>query len=195
VHVVVRVAPRIGGLRRRKTYAAVRWALLTVLLRGMMRVVHVSIQRTHLHLLVEADDERRLARGMQGFLISAARQLNAVLTVETKALRPVRGQVFTHRYHAEVIDTPRRARSCLAYVLNNWRRHREDVAGVAARRACVDPYSSGLGFDGWRDRSEPFAWPSGYLPLAVAPPRSWLLTDGWRRHSAIDPREVPGSMQ
>jgi REP element-mobilizing transposase RayT len=192
VHVVVRVVPRIGRLRRRKAYAAIRWALLTVLRRGLMRVVHVSIQRTHLHLLVEAEDERCLARGMQGFLISAAKQLNAVLTVEEKATQPVRGQVFATRYHAEIIDAPRRARSCLAYVLNNWRRHREDVGGGARRRARIDPYSSGIVFAGWRDHSTPFAWPRNYLPMPVAPPRSWLLTDGWRRHGPVGLREVPG---
>jgi hypothetical protein len=156
-----------------------------------MRVVHVSIQRRHVHLLVEADDERRLARGMQGFQISAARQLNATITIEMGADEPVRGQVFTSRYHAEIIDTPRRARHCLGYVLNNWRRHREDQAGPPQRRARVDPYSTGIFFDGWRDQDAPFEFPRDYEPLVVVPAESWLLREGWRRHGAIDLREVP----
>jgi hypothetical protein len=43
--------------------------------------------------------------------------------------------VFTTRYHAEIIDTPRRARQCLAYVLDNRRRHREDQVGPAQPQA------------------------------------------------------------
>ena len=192
VHVVVRVDPAVGRLRRRKAYQAIRRALITVLCKGRMRVVHLSIQRTHVHLIVEAGSERDLARGMQGFQISAARHLNCAVAIERRMSRPRRGQVFTNRYHAEILDTPRRARHALAYVLNNWRRHREDVAGPAQRLAAVDPYSSGISFDGWRDHETPFAFPADYEPLAVARPTCWMLTTGWRRHGPIDLREVPG---
>jgi hypothetical protein len=192
VHVVVRVTREVGALRRRKAYQAIRLALLTVLCRGLIRVVHLSIQRTHIHLLVEAADERSLARGMQGLQISAARHLNAAIAVELGAPRPRRGRVFVHRYHAEILDTPKRARHSLSYVLNNWRRHREDRAGSAQRRAAVDPYSSGICFDGWSDRATPFPWPPDYQPLPVVPPSCWMLTTGWRRHRPVDLREVPG---
>ena len=158
----------------------------------MIRVVHLSIQRDHIHLLVEADDERCLARGMQGLQISAARHLNAAVSVEKGQARARRGQVFANRYHAEILDTPRRARHALAYVLNNWRRHREDLAGAAPRRAAVDPYSSGISFAGWCDHATPFAFPRDYQPLVVSPPRCWLLTTGWRRYGLVGLRDVPG---
>ena len=192
VHVVLRVGAEVGRLRRRKAYQAMRRALLTVLCRGLIRVIHVSIQRNHVHLVIEAGDERLLARGVQGLEISAARHLNAAIAVERGWSRPRRGQVFVDRYHAEILDTPRRARHALAYVLNNWRRHREDQRGLAQRRAPIDPYSSGISFDGWRDHPTPFAFPRGYLPLPVSSPDSWLLTTGWRRHGAIGLHEVPG---
>ena len=192
IHVVIRVVPAVGRLRRRRAYRAIRRALITVFCRGVIRVVHLSIQRNHIHLLVEAADARCLARGMQGLQISAARHLNAAVSVELGQPRARRGQVFANRYHAELLDTPRRARHALAYVLNNWRRHREDQAGPAQRRAAVDPYSSGICFDGWRDHPTPFAFPRGYEPLVVVPPRCWMLTTGWRRHGAVDLQEVPG---
>jgi putative transposase len=193
IHVVVRVDPAVGRLRRWKAYRAIRWAMLVAFMRGWIRIVHVSIQRTHIHLLVEAADEKLLARGMQGFQISAARHLNAEVTVEIGGRRRARrGQVFVHRYHAEILDTPKRARHALSYILNNWRRHREDVVGAAQRRAAVDPYSTGIFFDGWRGRETPFAFPRGYQPLIVLPPTCWLLTDGWRRWGPIDLCEVPG---
>ena len=192
IHVVIRVVSAVGRLRRRRAYQAIRRALITVFCRGVIRVVHLSIQRNHIHLLVEAANEKCLARGMQGLQISAARHLNAAVSVESRQAQPRRGQVFANRYHAEILDTPRRARHALAYVLNNWRRHREDLGGIAQRRAPVDPYSSGISFDGWSDHATPFAFPRGYQPLVVVPPRCWMLTTGWKRHGAIGLREVPG---
>src|SRR6185436_17774172 len=55
VHVVLRVVPEVRGLRRRCTYQAIREATLTTARREDFRIVHLSIQRTHLHLIVEAD--------------------------------------------------------------------------------------------------------------------------------------------
>jgi hypothetical protein len=82
-------------------------------------------------------------------------------------------------------------------VLNNWRRHREDLE----LSAHVDPYSTAVLFDGWDvsclgGRKEPFKFqiPTWYEPLAVQAPRSWLLTVGWRKHPLIDVTETPGPL-
>jgi len=194
VHVVLRVSEAVGRLRRRRAYHAIRLAMLTAAVLGLIRVVHVSIQRNHIHLLVEAASEQALARGMQGLQISAARRLNAAVTVERRLSAPRRGQVFVTRYHAEIIRSPRQARHALAYVLNNWRHHREHLAGAAQRRAPIDPYSSGIRFDGWEGREVSYAVPEGYEPLPTASPSCWLLRAGWRRHGALDPFEVPGRL-
>jgi hypothetical protein len=184
VHVTVRVVPAVGKLRRRIAYRCVNDALLRCAIRRDVRVVHVSIQNTHLHLLVEADDATALARGMQAFEISAARRLNRATGR--------RGKVFADRYHARAITTPRAARHALAYVLNNWRKHRED----AGRGWKIDPFSSGVTFDGWRGLTHVagFRLPRGYLALPVAFPTGWLLTRGWRRHGLVDVRERPGPL-
>src|SRR3954469_9219942 len=67
VHVTLRVVGAVGNLRRRCAYQAVREATLVTARREDFRIVHVSIQRTHIHLLVEADGKAALASGMQGF--------------------------------------------------------------------------------------------------------------------------------
>jgi REP element-mobilizing transposase RayT len=175
-HVVLRTTRDVGTLRRRKAYRAVRGALLRcAAARSDYRVVHVSIQRTHVHLLVEADDKLALARGMQGFAISAAKRLN-------HELGRARGDVFAFRYHATAVTTPTQARNALAYVLNNWRHHREDVYSTLR----TDPYATGYAFDGWPRRAPPED------PLPVAAASAWLLTAGWRRAGPILPTEVPG---
>jgi putative transposase len=180
VHVVQRVSPEVGQLRRRDAYRAIRHALQHVLGRADFRVVHVSIQRTHLHLIVEADDRFALGRGMQALLITAARALN-------RACHRPRGTVFAQRYHATQVASPRQARAAIAYVLNNWRKHREDQGDAAA----IDRYASGIGFQGWR-MAERFVVRVGYEPLPVASAETWLLREGWKRHGLIGLNEVPG---
>src|SRR5262245_3713348 len=67
VHVTLRVVGAIRNLRRRCTYQAIREATLTTALREDFRIVQLSIQRNHLHLIVEASGKDALASGMQGF--------------------------------------------------------------------------------------------------------------------------------
>ena len=184
VHVSLRVCKEVGRLRRRAAYAAVRAAIAVCIGRPDFRIVQSSIQGNHIHLLVEADDKRALTRGVRAFMISAARRLNRAVGRK--------GPVF-ERYHMTVVRTPRQARHALAYVINNWRRHREHLAGPKQRRAHIDPYSSGPRFDGWREPPVRLELPAGYKPLPVLQARSWLLTVGWRKHHPlIDVREVPG---
>ena len=187
VHVVARVANDVGELRTSQAYRAVRKALVTTFIRDDFRVVHLSIQNTHLHLLVEAEHRTALSRGMQAFQISAARHLNAAVSKRRAKRR--RGTVFVDRYHAKVIRSPRQARNALSYVLNNWRKHREDRKD-GARSWILDPYSSAVHLDGWRDYRVG-ALPADYEPLPVWTPRCWLLKDGWRKHGLLGTHEIP----
>src|SRR5262244_2171701 len=113
LHVVVRVVPAVGSLRRRAMYKAMRDATITAALREWFRIVHISLQRNHVHLLVEAEHKAALSRGMQGFLISAARHINTALGDDARRRR---GKVFSDRYHVEVITTPTRARHAICYI-------------------------------------------------------------------------------
>ena len=79
LHVVMRVVPAVGNMRRRELYKALRDATITAALREHFRIIHLSIQRTHIHMMVEAEDRGALARGMQGFQVSAARNINTAL--------------------------------------------------------------------------------------------------------------------
>jgi putative transposase len=190
IHVVQRVEPAVGSLRRRDLYGAVRKALIATIGRATCRIVHLSIQNSHLHLAVEADDRMALARGMQAFEISAARHINAALSRKRRARRT--GRVFSDRYHARVIRTPKQARHALAYILNNWRHHREHRAAFANEWR-IDPFSSAPSFDGWRDLDPTtLEWPRTYEPLPVSEPKTWLLKEGWRKHGLIAASEVPG---
>ena len=187
VHVVARVCDDVGELRTAKTYHAIRKAMVTTFTRENFRIVHLSIQNTHVHLIVEAEHRIALARGMQAFQISAAKHLNAAISKRRKTRR--RGTVFVDRYHAKVIRSPRQARNALSYVLNNWRKHREDRHDFS-RTWVLDPYSTAVHFDGWRDFTLGKLRES-YEPLPAWAPRCWLLKEGWRRHGLIATTEIP----
>ncbi len=186
MHISLRVDPRVGNLRRALVYAAIRAATIAAARHDGCRIVHASIQRTHLHLIVEADSAAALTRTMRSFTISGAMLINRVLGTS--------GPVF-ERYRASALASPRQVRNCIAYVLNNWRRHDEDQRPAAARWL-VDKYSSAVAFAGWKElgHGEQFAIPSHYAPLTVWEPRRWLLREGWRKHGLIRADEVPSGV-
>ena len=194
VHVTLRVVRAVGSLRRRLAYQAIREATLTTARREDFRIVHLSIQRTHLHLLVEADNKAALAAGLQGFQISAAKHLNAAISCGRPGPRR-RGPVFPDRYHAEIITSPRQARHALRYVLGNCRKHEEDL--VAPMNSwTIDWFSSAVTFPGWAEYGdEAFLWrgPKTYDPLIVYQPRTWLLKAGWKNAGEISCRAVPSA--
>jgi REP element-mobilizing transposase RayT len=185
VHVTMRIARRVGALRKPKFYRALRAAAVVAAARGRVRIVDISIQNTHVHVICEGDDAMALARGLQGFEISAARKIN-------RALGGKGGNVFADRYHARQLTCPTQVRNARIYVINNFRHHED-----GARRLAYDPFSSALAFDGWRDL-DPAAviarfrvpdeerWPS-------APARSWLLREGWRTRGLISCWKAPRS--
>ena len=133
-------------------------------------MLHFSLQRDHVHLLVEADGPLAFRRGVQGLAVRLAKAVNRRLGR--------RGRVWDSRYHSRLLRTPREVRNALVYVLNNWRKHLRSVVGL-------DPASSARFFDGWR----------GVVPVAGAIPvaraRTWLVRVGWRRHGAIAVDESP----
>jgi REP element-mobilizing transposase RayT len=192
VHITLRVVAAVGNLRRRCVYQAIREATLTTARREDFRIIHLSIQRTHVHLLVEANDKAALSRGMQGFKISAAKHLNAAISKGKPGPRR-RGVVFPDRYHAQIITSPRQARNALSYVANNFRKHQEDLRAPMSSWT-VDWFSTGIMFPGWAEYGdEPFLWrgPETYDPLIVYQPRTWLLREGWRKAGTISYREIP----
>ena len=181
-HVTVRVRKDIPSLRRKSFLKELRRSFRVSCERGAFRVVHYSVQRDHVHLLVEAAGKDALGNGMRSIAPRIARAANRAFAR--------RGKVLLGRYHVRVLRTPREVRNALAYVLLNTRRHWWKRHGKAPA-VRLDEGSSCRWFDGWKRGGR-------RLPLEqddsreVAAPKTWLLREGWRRHRLIDPSEVPG---
>ena len=188
-HITLRVLPGIPSLRQRRFVNEFRRTLGNVSERGEFRVVHYSVQRNHVHMIVEASGKQALGRGMKAV---ASRFAFAVNRVFQRA-----GKVLEGRYHLHLLTSPREVRNALAYVLLNARKHWKQRTGRNPI-ARVDAASSGAWFDGWKKsaRVDIARTRDGRSPpgnAEVARPRSWLLKRGWRRHGLIGLAEVPGS--
>jgi REP element-mobilizing transposase RayT len=174
------VRREVGGLRNKRCYRAIEKAFIAGCRREGFRVCHHSVQRNHIHLIVEARDSRALSRGIQGLSIRIARKLNRTLGR--------RGKVFADRYFARILRTPREVRNALGYVLNNAARHRFGKKRTGWQEYWFDPYSTASYFDGWRRKASVRVVPTGPLPMAE--PETWLLRVGWRRHGLLVPAYV-----
>jgi REP element-mobilizing transposase RayT len=193
VHVTMRA--RLCPLRSQHVFPTIRLALVRATRRDptRFRILHFSVQRDHIHLVVEAVDKRALSSGMRSVAVRVARYVNDLLSRS--------GPVWADRWHGRALRTPREVRNALRYVLLNFRKH---AHGRSA--AGIDPFSSAAWFDGWRGFrstsgvSPPLTMPSAPStnpPELAVPPvgtaRTWLARVGWRRHGLIGLCETPQS--
>lgn len=195
VHVTLRA--RIAPLRSQFVYPTVRLALVRATQRApaQFRIVHYSVQRDHVHLVVEAADKRALSSGVRSVAIRIARYVNDLLAR--------RGRFWADRWHGRALASPREVHNAMVYVLANFRKHARWKT-----RAGVDPYSSGVWFDGWREWrldsgvSPPLAEPAPWLMLERGEawecgtalcfaPRTWLARVGWRRYGLVGTGDAP----
>jgi REP element-mobilizing transposase RayT len=163
VHITLRVQPHVWNLRGRQCFRVIARAFAAGHRRKAFRLNEFSVQGNHLHLIVEANDAKALARGLQSLEIRIAKGLNAEMGT--------RGAVFADRYHAHILRTPTEVAYALGYVRGNFAIHAERIGARAVN--AIDRCSSAALVDG--------AAPDDAEQRLVAPPGTWLLGVGWRR--------------
>lgn len=107
VHVTLRAAPDLPSFRDKAHYPAFEKALRDTR-RDDFRIVAYAIEPGTVHLIVEADDNGALARGMSSFAVRANRLFNASTGVG-------RGRVWAGRYWQRELATARDVRAALAH--------------------------------------------------------------------------------
>src|SRR6185503_6030920 len=155
-HIVLRVRRGLPWLRTPRTYRVLERAFRQEKEKRGFALVQFSVQRDHLHLLIEAESKQELARGMQGLAIRIAKNLN-------RFWRRGVGAVFAERYFARAVETAREIKRALAYVLNNARKH-----GVWSSATQPDPFSSGRWYTGWSEVLRDICRPLRAPPVAQA---------------------------
>ena len=98
-------------------------------------MIEFTVLGNHLHLVVEADSDASLSRGMQGLGVRIAKALNRLMGRI--------GSVFADHYHSELLPTPTQLVNALGYLLGNSAHHFGGAPGD-------DPFSSGgYGAEKW----------------------------------------------
>ncbi len=169
MHVTLRAGRWVTSLRQQVVFFEIRRALRQAS-RSWFRVIHFSVQRDHVHLLVEAHDKAASARGIAGLAVRIARRVNGLVGR--------RGKFWGDRYHGRELRTPKEVRRAIVYVVMNWAKH-------VARARGFDPCSSALWLEGWKvpPGQGPPTWEEEAAP--VRRPRTWLAREGWRVHGLI----------
>jgi len=157
LHVIWRTRTNVRSLRGKRLWRQIRESFRRCCEKAGFRLVHFSVQGTHIHMIVEADDLAALSRGMQGLGVSIAKRINLASQRH--------GAVFDDRFFSRQLRTPREVANAVEYVLHNQTRHlqRQGLEVPAA----PDPFTSEM----FRD-ADP--------PLVVAA-ETWLLRVGYLR--------------
>ena len=180
MHVTLRVKDHVPALCNKAFMAEIRKGFLVIKQRTDFRILHYSFQADHVHLIVEADDQDALGRGMKAVNARIARCAQRVFKIS--------GRVLSGRYHTHFLRSPTEAFHAIAYVLLNVRKHHRQKHNQPLPVE-IDPFSSARWFDHF----------TRFLPAdrtgerEVGRPRSWLLFEGWQDHGNIDPAMIPGS--
>ena len=151
VHVTVRMADDICNLRSKRCFRELQKAFAGGRARFGFRLIEFSVQGNHVHLIVEAEDETSLARGMQGLNIRIAIAINRIMKRK--------GKVLADRYHTRILRNPTQVGHALNYVRRNYQKHAESWGEII-------PAS-------WRD---PFSTAIPQLGV-VSPPKTWMLSE------------------
>ena len=153
-HVTLRIRAGVWSLRSHRSFSRLLACFEAGKERFGFRLCAFSVLGNHIHLIVEAQDEVALARGMQGLCIRIAKKLNAMMNRK--------GPVFADRYHAHILRTPTEVRHARRYLATNAHDHE------LSKRPFEDPYCSYTLSHRWR-------------VAPVVAPRTWLLREGWQR--------------
>ncbi len=115
VHVTMKVARDVRGLRGRRMYKAVEAALWSAARNEDGLLCDFSVQNDHLHLVMDAANSKAMRSALSGLAIRVAKAINR--------LCGRKGRVFDDRYHARVLRTPTEVRRVRHYVRDNFRKH------------------------------------------------------------------------
>ncbi len=180
VHVTLRIRQGVRSLRCKPFVKEIRKSFRQANERGDFRLLHYSLQAGHVHLIVEADNQEALGRGMKSIGARIARAAQRVFGIK--------GRVISGAYHPHLLRTPREMYHALRYVLLNIRKHYHQQFHGPPPRVQIDEASSARWFENF-SRPMP-ADRSG--KREVSRPRSWLPKTGWKRFGPIDPAAIPG---
>lgn len=119
LHLTIKVRENKADIQNKRILKALHHAIRRARLQKL-RVVHYTLEYNHAHLVVEAQSNRVLSKGMQAFGISIAKAINK--------MKQVKGAVYKHRYHLRKLKTRREVKNAILYVFGNGVKHKRSMS-------------------------------------------------------------------
>jgi REP element-mobilizing transposase RayT len=126
LHLTIKVRENKADIKSKRILKALHHAIKRARIQRL-RVIHYTLEYNHVHLVVEADNNRTLHKGMQALGISLSKAVNRI--------KKLKGTVYKHRYHFRKLNTRREFRNSLYYVFRNGIKHKRTMS-------MLDPYNS-----------------------------------------------------
>jgi len=165
LHITLRLKKGAPRLRTQQWLKEFTNSLLKAKDKGLA-VLHFSLLNNHIHMIVEARNNKDLERGMKSLCGRLGKKL---------------GGALDGRFHLRPLPTPTEVRNALAYVLLNQAKHQDLLA-------YVDQFSSAKFFPELRrlSRANPLLedFTAQPFPAFLSKARSWLANLGWKKVSA-----------
>lgn len=114
-HLTIKVREKKADIQNKRILKALHHAIKRARFQKM-RVIHYTLEYNHAHLVVEAESNKIMHKGMQAFGISIARAINKI--------KKVKGAVYKHRYHLRKLKTRREFKNAIQYVFGNGIKHK-----------------------------------------------------------------------
>ncbi len=179
LHINLKIVKGLPNLRTKNLFKIVKQAMKRARLRGFS-INQFAILKNHIHLIVESENKKEMAKGMQALTISLAKSING--------LCKRRGKVFVDRYHLHILKTPQEVKNALIYLFKNAARHYK-------LKNIFDPYSSLIAFSHrekllnmvgflvpkFSSSFEEICDHLAEITQMVDQPKSYLLKIGWQK--------------
>lgn len=126
LHLTIKVLRNKAEIKNKSVLKLLKHAIQRARLQGL-KVIHYSLEYDHVHLLIEADNNASLGKGMQALGVTMAKGINR--------LKRLKGAVYKHRYHFRQISSPRQLKYVMNYIFKNGMKHR-------SADSVINPYNS-----------------------------------------------------
>ncbi|MGZ3788101.1 MAG: transposase [Bacteriovorax sp.] len=121
LHLTVKIKKNKADMKNKAVLSLLKRAILNARRQGL-KVIHYSLEYDHVHLLIEAENNHVLGKGMQAFGVTLSKAINR--------MRKLKGGVYKHRYHFRKISGTRELRNVMNYIFTNGVKHKtaKDIA-------------------------------------------------------------------
>ena len=126
LHLTIKVRENKADIKNKRILKALHYAIRRARLQGL-RVVHYTLEYNHVHLLVEANDNKSVQKGMQALGISFSKAINKI--------KQVKGSVYKHRHHFRKLNSRREYKNVIQYIFRNGIKHKRSLC-------LIDPFNS-----------------------------------------------------